>query len=267
MSDDTSVFALHYASRPEATAGEAYYRHDLYHEPDSTIGMDYFFWLIRAGGESVVVDCGFAEHLGPIRNRWIETPPTTLLQRMGVEPEEVQHVILSHMHFDHVGNIHLFPNATFYMGRAEFEYWTGPFRDNTAFSWTVEDREVRQVEALKEEGRLVLVDDSAEIGTTGVRVTCFPGHTPGSLVTEIDHPDGTVVLASDTMHYYDEGLLNRPFVAFTDMEKMLHSYDGLRELDARPGYDLVPGHDPAVLRRYEEVAKDCFDLTKKKENA
>jgi glyoxylase-like metal-dependent hydrolase (beta-lactamase superfamily II) len=264
---NTEVYALRYASRPEALASENFYQHGLYGEPDAAIGMDYFFWLIRTGGKHVVVDCGFGEDLGPTRNRWFSTPPSTLLARMGVDPATVDHVVLSHMHFDHVGNTHLFPNATFHMARAEVEYWAGRHRDVPAFSWPVEDREVRRIEQLYEEERLRFVEDSAELGSTGIRVDRYPGHTPGSLVTTVDHGAGTVVLASDAMHYLDETRLNRPFCLFTDLATMLDSYAALRELGTRPGVDVVPGHDPAVTAGYVEVAQDCLDLTHKKEDA
>ncbi|MDA6565688.1 hypothetical protein OSK93_23540, partial [Escherichia coli] len=80
MSDtSTEVYALRYATRPNCMTSEAFYRHDLYGETDTPVGMDYFFWLIRSQGQTVVVDCGFNENVGPTRNRWISTTPSELL--------------------------------------------------------------------------------------------------------------------------------------------------------------------------------------------
>ncbi|EHI39502.1 hypothetical protein OPAG_01753 [Rhodococcus opacus PD630] len=262
MSDtSTEVYALRYATRPNCMTSEAFYRHDLYGETDTPVGMDYFFWLIRSQGQTVVVDCGFNENVGPTRNRWISTTPSELLSRMGVDPKAVDHVVLSHMHFDHVGNTHLFPNATFHMSRAEYEYWTGRHRDVPAFSWPVESDEVRLLESLRREERLELVDESGEVGTSGARITRYAGHTPGQVVTDIDIDHKKVLLAADAVHYYDEIRRKRPFYLFTDLEQMLDSYDSLRLLDERPDVDVIPGHDPAVSAGYVEVDKDCFDLT------
>jgi glyoxylase-like metal-dependent hydrolase (beta-lactamase superfamily II) len=259
MSGASEVYALRYAARPDCLASEAFYRYDLYGEPDVAIGMDYFFWLIRAGDTSVVVDCGFEE--GPIRNRWFDVPPSQLLARMGTHPASVEHVILTHMHFDHVGNTGLFPNATFHMTRAEFDYWTGPFRDRPAFSWPVELDEVQLLENLWRAERLHLIEDDEEV-VPGVRAIRFPGHTPGQIVTDVTVGQKQIVLASDAMHYYAEVERDRPFYLFTDMELLFDSYQALRDLDSRHDVEVVPGHDPAVVARYTEAEKGCFDLTR-----
>jgi len=258
----SSVYALKYASRPECLASEAFYRHDLYGESDRAIGMDYFFWIAHNGDDSVVIDCGFDPEIGRARHREIEVPPAELLARVGTNPADIKHVVLSHMHFDHVGNTDLFPNATFYMARKELEYWTGPCRDRPNFSWSVAPEEVRLVESLHRDGRLLLVDDDTEI-VPGVRTLRYPGHTPGQLVTTVESTDRTVVIASDAAHYYAEIDHDRPFYIFTDMEKLFASYDSLRVMSSRPDVDVVPGHDPLVSRRYAEVEPGCFDLTRR----
>lgn len=257
----TEAFALRYSSRPECSTSEAFYRHDLYAEQSTTIGMDYFFWVLRSRGQTVVVDCGFDESVARQRNRQVDTPPFDLLREVGVDPQTVDHVVLSHMHFDHVGNTNLFPSATFYMAQAEYEYWSGPSLEVPAFSWPVESSEVALIESLVQEERLQLVGDTAEIGTTGVRVTRYPGHTPGQLVTELDTGRFKTVLASDAAHYYDEISRNRPFYLFSDLSQLLASYAELRALAALPHVNVIPGHDPEVTRRYQEVAPNCFDLT------
>ncbi|MER5437697.1 N-acyl homoserine lactonase family protein [Streptomyces sp. NPDC002790] len=254
-----SVHALRYSSSPGRRASEVYYHHGLYGEPDDAVGMDYFFWLVRTPTKTVVVDCGFSTGTAAIRDRRIDTPAEELLARMGTSLESVDHVVLTHMHFDHVGNTGLFPRATFHMARAEYDYWTGQYRDRPAFSWPVEPPDLDAVQALHASGRLWLLDDEQQL-TPEVLLTRLPGHTPGQLVTEVSGGTRQVVLASDAMHYYDEVRQDRPFYLFTDLVGMYDAYTWLRELDARPVTDVVPGHDPEVAKRYEEVERDCFDL-------
>lgn len=266
MLDDREVYALRYSTRPECTTSEAFYRHDLYGEPDVTIGMDYFLWLVRAQGQITLVDCGFSEQTAARRGRHFDTSPSELLSRMGVGPAAVDHVVLTHMHFDHVGNAGSFPNATFHMARAEFEHWTGRYRDHPAFSWPVEPAEVRLLETLRRDERLHLIEESEQV-VPGVRATRFPGHTPGQLVTGVTAGAKEIVLASDAMHYYEEIRRDRPFYLFSDLGAMFDSYQALRELDARPDTDVVAGHDPAVAATYAEAEKDCFDLTQPSQGA
>ncbi|WP_446045647.1 N-acyl homoserine lactonase family protein [Streptomyces olivaceus] len=254
-----SVHALRYARRPDCMASHAFYRHDLYGEPDRAVGVDYFFWLVRTDSHTIVVDCGFSAETAAARNRRLDTTPEALLARMGTSPEDVDHVVLTHMHFDHVGNTGLFPNAVFHMARDEFEYWTGPHRELPAFSWPVEPSELRALEGLHQQGRLQLLQDEKTL-VAGVELTRFPGHTPGQLVTHVSTGERQVVLASDALHYYDEMDRSRPFFLFTDLGQLLDTYQLLHDLDARPDIDVVAGHDPAVATMYAEVQQDCFDL-------
>lgn len=258
------VYALRFATRPECRASEVFYRFDLYGVPDFEIGMDYFFWLIRSRDRLIVVDCAFGEEIAKQRNRIHKTKPTELLARMGVDPAMVDDLVITHMHFDHSGNIDMFPNATVHIARAEYEYWSGPYGHYPAFSWPISHDEVDQLAALERRNRLRLIEDRAEIAP-GVDVVCFPGHTPGQLVTNVTTPTGLVVLASDALHYRDEIDEERPFYLFTDLEKMLGSYDALRELSRQPHVDVIPGHDPAVSANYVEVANECFSLTQRRD--
>jgi glyoxylase-like metal-dependent hydrolase (beta-lactamase superfamily II) len=226
--------------------------------------LDYFFWLVRSPHGLVVVDCGFTDEVAKARDRSITTQPTELLSRMGVDPKTVDHLVLSHMHFDHVGNIALFPQATVHIARAEYDYWTGRHRQVPAFSWPVEQRDVDLLVELNRQERLSLVDDAAQI-LPEVAVRRFPGHTPGQLVTEVAAREHMTVIASDAVHFCDEVRLNWPIHLFTDLEQLLDSYQVLRDLDRRADIDLVPGHDPAVTAGYAQVEKDCIDLLQKLE--
>src|SRR2546430_2267114 len=115
------VYALRYASLPERRASESFYRFDLYGEPDRPAPMDFFFWLVRNNDRTLLVDCGYTREVALARGRDPGNDPLELLSRLDVRPADVDHVILSHMHYDHVGNVNLFPNATFSMARAEFD--------------------------------------------------------------------------------------------------------------------------------------------------
>lgn len=255
------VYALQYASRP-TVASAKFYRYELYDEPDRDYDTAYYFWLIRNTEQTVLVDCGYSAEAAALRNRKIDTEPTELLSRLGVTPADVDHVVLSHMHFDHIGNVGLFPNATFSMARAELEFWTGPYSDRTCIEWQVRSEEVQAVVALHKAGRLQLVESSPTELFPGITLNVLPGHTPGQLVTHVVTGGREIVLASDALHFYDSLRLDRPFQIFLDLVGMYQSYDHLRKLDNQPSTTIVAGHDPEVMSMFEHAADHCADLTR-----
>ena len=253
------VHALRYSSRGASKAQE-FFRYELYGRPDEQVGLDYFFWLLRNVERTVLVDCGFHRERAAAKKRLQDTNPVELLARMGVRPGDVDHVIISHMHYDHVGNVELFPNATFSMAREEYDYWSGPYGNRELMTILVDPEEVRLVQDLARQERLHLIDGCEQL-FPGVVVTRLGGHTPGQVMVEVSTDSGQIVLASDAMHYYEEMELDRPFNLFNDLENMYRAYDILRELDARPGTTVVAGHDPRVRTMFQTVQPDCIDLT------
>jgi len=98
------IHAVRYAHR-KCTTSEAFYG-DHHNGP---MTMDYFVWALTNGSETVVVDLGFTEAVGTARGRQFLRPIDRGLADVGVDVKSVQHVILSHFHYDHVGNYALFP--------------------------------------------------------------------------------------------------------------------------------------------------------------
>src|SRR5437870_1363947 len=125
---------------------------------------------------TVLVDCGFDRERAAAKGRFQQTHPLELLARMGVSPQEVDHVIISHMHYDHVGNVQLFPKATFSMAREEYDFCSGPYGNRELMRALVDPEEVRIVQDLARQERLHLIDDSEQL-FPGVVVTRLGGHT------------------------------------------------------------------------------------------
>src|SRR5215470_15307968 len=113
------IYAVRYAHR-KCTTSECFYGD--YHA--SPMSMDYFVWALTNGSETVVVDLGFTEPVGARRGRQFLRSPETGLAEIGVDPKSVKHVIVSHFHYDHVGNYALFPNATFHVQDTEMTFYT-----------------------------------------------------------------------------------------------------------------------------------------------
>jgi glyoxylase-like metal-dependent hydrolase (beta-lactamase superfamily II) len=262
------VYALRYASMRGRRASEIFLRYPHHGVEDRPLGTECYFWLIRSRSAVVLVDCGWNRErgVGGAGGRFShmaieEKDPVDLLARVGVPPGRVDHVIVSHMHFDHVGNLDLFPNATLSIAKAEFDCWTGQYGDRPAIAHSTAAEDVRVIRDCERAGRVHLLDETEEV-LPGVIVTPVGGHTPGQMIVEVATPAGVVVLASDAAHYHEELDHDRPFYIYSDMLALLGTYDLLRAKEAQPSTSVVTGHDPVEMDRFERVNADCVDLAK-----
>jgi glyoxylase-like metal-dependent hydrolase (beta-lactamase superfamily II) len=247
------IHAIRYAHRA-CTSSEAFYG-DHHARP---MTMDYFVWALANGTHTVVVDLGFTEPVGTRRGRQFLRCPSKGLAEIGIDCARVEHVILSHFHYDHVGNYALFPNATFYVQDAEMAFYTGRHAGLPAFRHSVEVDDVCALVRLNYEGRLVFVDGSREI-VPGVSVHKVGGHTAGMQIVTVDHARGRAVVASDASHYYRNLEQRIPFNTLHDLPGMYRAFDRIRELAGAPDL-VIPGHDPMVLERLQRVGDGIVAL-------
>ncbi|MBV9197823.1 MAG: N-acyl homoserine lactonase family protein [Solirubrobacterales bacterium] len=256
------VLAVRYAER-ETTYVDAYYRWPSYGEPDGPLAMSYYFWVLvplhDPGAPPIVVDCGFDPERGARMGRRCLCTPADALDRLGVDPAAVELLPVSHIHYDHVGNLQLFANARLPVARAEFEFWTAdPVAQREQFAGHADPEGIERLRRAAIQGRLQLIDDRAELapGLTAIRVG---GHAPGQLIFEVAGEHGPVVLASDAIHYYEELRRRRPFAVFADLADMYRAYERLTGY-ADAGALVVPGHDPLVMDRFPRVDGEAADL-------
>jgi len=247
------IYAVRYAHRA-CTSSEAFYGD--YHRSPMT--MDYFVWALRSDTHTVVVDLGFTEAVGTRRGRQFLRCPGRGLAELGIDAASVEHVILSHFHYDHVGNYALFPRATFHVQDAEMAFYTGRSAAQPAFRHSVEVDDVCALVRLNYEGRLRFVDGEGEI-VPGVRVHRVGGHTTGMQITTVATTRGQAVVASDASHYYRNFEARIPFNTLHDLPGMYRAFDRIRELASAPEL-ILPGHDPLVLERLRRVADGIVEL-------
>jgi glyoxylase-like metal-dependent hydrolase (beta-lactamase superfamily II) len=245
------VLAVRYGTVLTSRSG-TFQRYEQYGEPDAPLRMDYFFWLVRAHGATVLVDTGFAAEVGRRRGRTCLTDPVRALAGLDVAPGDVDHIVVSHLHYDHIGNLASFPAATLSVARTELDFWTGDGPAGTGCADLAEPDEIGWLAGETRRGRVTLVDGDAEVAP-GITVRLAGGHTPGQLVTAVGTGAGRVVLASDAVHFYEEMRRGRPHRFVLDEPAMRAAYAWLRAQE-RDGALVIAGHDPEVTARFETVA-------------
>lgn len=255
------VVAVRYGHRV-TTRAESYLNYHLYHEPDANLDIDYFFWVIRDGRGTTLVDTGFAPHTGARRGRASYTTPAEAVARLGIDPATVTTIVVTHAHWDHTGNLHQFPRAQIVISQAEYDFWTSPMAQRAHFAAHAEPEEIAYLQAAAREGRLTFVEGRHALAD-GIELVEVGGHTPGQLIVSVITATGTVVLASDAVHFYEEVERDRPFAILADLPGMYRAYDTLAGLASRPDTWLVAGHDPLVRTRFAAHPADpaVTDLT------
>ena len=247
------VVVVRYGHRT-TTRGDVYLNYPVYRTPDGPIGMDYFFWVVRNDRRTVVVDTGFSPAGGGNRSRITLVDPVAAFDWLGVRPEAAPTVVVTHAHYDHIGNLDHFDRSPVVVARAETEFWSGPHAHRPLFHHSVEDAELKHLAGVLAEGRAVLFDDVHTVAD-GIEVLRVGGHTPGQSVVFVRTATGTVLLASDAVHYYEELSDALPFMSVADLVAMYDGFDLINGLLAAGHVtDVVSGHDPGTLERYPALA-------------
>jgi glyoxylase-like metal-dependent hydrolase (beta-lactamase superfamily II) len=242
--DIYEVYAIRYA-----TIGRAPGQNFLMGDPhEASSNLDYFVWLVKSERRIFVVDTGFSAKGAAHRGRIHLLQPADVLKRMGVEAAEVEDVIITHLHYDHVGGFEQFGRARFHLQDEEMSYATGRFMRHAIFRHAYEVDEIVQMVRHVYEGRVQFHDGDAELAP-GLSVHRVGGHTKGMQCVRVHTRVGWIVLASDAAHLYANMEEERPFPVVFDVGEMVTGWQRLRSLADEPGF-IVPGHDPLVMKRY-----------------
>ncbi len=238
------VHAIKYADRNARTRADSFIMADNHDAPHA---MDYFMWLLRAEDRVILVDTGYDDVEAADRGRPIRLDPRAALRPFGIVPEQVDTVIVTHLHYDHAGGLHLFPNAHLHMQAAEMAFATGPCmcHDTLRAPFTAGHicEAVRRLHA----GKLTFHDGDGVVAD-GVTVHRIGGHSRGLQAVRVRCDAGNLVLASDAAHYYENFQKRKPFPIVVDLADMLAGFDTIQRLASRPEL-VIPGHDPLV-RQY-----------------
>ncbi|MBO1741277.1 N-acyl homoserine lactonase family protein [Leifsonia sp. TF02-11] len=200
-------------------------------------------WLIQGAEQTILIDTGLGDidEVSEMQSRYgvdfvasrsHDQDLVAGLAAHGVAPEDVDVVVLTHLHFDHVGNNELFPNARFIVQKDELPQAEEP----PTFCMFYYPEYAYKIEAVRD--RLEVIDGDHQLDPA-VRLVKIGGHTPGCMVVMVSTDAGTVCLTSDVMYNYRNLELNWPMGSYWDLPDLMAGYERLhREADI-----IVPEHD------------------------
>jgi glyoxylase-like metal-dependent hydrolase (beta-lactamase superfamily II) len=245
------VFAIRYAHLGNRHPGENFTLADP-HEFASD--LDYFVWVLRRSDCEFVVDTGFGAEAATRRGRELLRSPGEALRLLQMDPAQVTDVILTHLHYDHAGNLHQFPRARFHLQDREMSYVTGRSMGHALLRAPFDLENVLEMVRQVFAGRAVFYDGDAEI-VPGLHLYRVGGHSAGLQILRVWTRRGWVVVASDATHLYGHFQQGRIFPVVYNVGDMLEGYKLLYRLADSPDH-IVPGHDPLVMKLYPPARPD-----------
>ncbi|MFV0406595.1 MAG: N-acyl homoserine lactonase family protein [Propioniciclava sp.] len=236
-----------------ATHGSVMYDPAYSAPEDVRIAQNFF--LLQAHGTNILVDTGIdtalTEYTSAQQRQRLDlnTPHRStvdLLAEVGIEPADIDVLILTHLHFDHYLNARLFPRATIVVNRLEYLHMLLPENapvlprssyPREVFAWLVDQAW----------DRLELTEGDQQI-LPGLQVLWTGGHTPGHQIVQVDTADGVVIIPGDEVYLYDHVENLKPIGNHYDLMRHLEALRRIKALNAI----VLPAHDIDVRHRHPD---------------
>jgi len=220
-------------------------------DPNEKLDIATIIWLIRGSGRTILFDTGYYRQTpGFDRFGTVDfVRPDEAVKLAGVQPDEVTDVVVSHIHWDHMGGISLFPKATIWIQKDEYQYYLGgAYQPGGKPGGELEDL----LELLRRNvtRKVVLIDgDDREI-LPGIHVYTGARHTYASQYIKIDGTPA-YVLASDNVYLYRNIETKAPIATFDPVDRFANvaAFDRMIRL-AGARERVLPGHDMLIFSRF-----------------
>jgi N-acyl homoserine lactone hydrolase len=221
---------------------------------DQALQIFGYLWLLRGAGKTIIVDTGMG--LPPEKRSNAERQvfgnfaidpgkdTVSLLRQEGIEPADVDYVILTHLHVDHCANLPLFKRAQILVSKRGWSSVVSPEHPRLVPA-NLFPRSIFAYMMSEAWDRMVLLPDECEV-LPGLNTFWIGGHTPCSQAVSIETKVGKVVITGDTVFMYGNIEEDIPVAYCTNLAECFHAMDRIR----READIVLPSHDPLVLERF-----------------
>jgi len=261
MTIDWSIWAFQYA---QSDMPRDFFGGTLINSNTGRVRNPMVYSLIYGGelGDErpILVDTGMKGDWSPSGKKYknVESPEV-ILNKIGVRPEEIEDVILTHLHFDHAGNLDQFPNARFYVQTCEYVGWKkvyelpGALGSDTSM-WPLSSMRRADFDMLEEllaAGRVTFLEGDTELVPGIICRLARDSHTFGCQWVEITTTNGPYVIAGDCVYWYENiEKMWPPAYVQGNTWNLIKGYRAIREVVEDDLRRIIPGHDPELFKRH-----------------
>ncbi len=220
-------------------------------DPKRKLDLAMTFWVLKGpGGRTVLIDAGFYRPEILKRKDVADyTRPDKALGKLGISPDQVTDVVITHMHWDHADGVDLFPKARIWIQKDEYEHSTSAAAKQVADGGDTAPDHFQALVNLNKQGRVRLVDGDAKEIVPGVTVYTGGKHTFGSQYAGVQTRAGLMVIASDNVYLYENLDKHVPIAQTVDAKSNLAAQDRMKQLASSLRL-IIPSHDPEVFVRF-----------------
>lgn len=229
--------------------------------PDS-IEMCFMVWLVKGNnGRNMLVDAGYTLSDSALRvDKSGYIRPDVAVQKMKINPGDVTDVIISHPHWDHIDGIELFPKATVWMQKADYDYFVGAAWQKDGNNYGFRKGDVKKIVNVNLQGRLNLVKGDNQEIIPGIRVFTGSKHTYESQYVQVTTGKEKIIIASDNIwFYYNFDNLLSASLTF-DTTGYINQMKRMKTL-ASDQKLIIPGHDVKIFTRFPKVVEGVVRIS------
>lgn len=226
-----------------------------------TTAVPMIFSLLQSsGGERILVDTGFASGAsmtGPGFKDFVRSDE--ILVRHGIAASEIDTLVLTHLHFDHAGNLDAFPNARIFVQRHEYESWkqvlarygaAGVTKDRWVFS-SLDADNFRALDAAIAQGRVTFLDGDHRLADGIICRLARDTHSFGIQWLEVETSAGAFALAGDVCYsYFCAERMWPPGYLQGNPWTMIEAIERIKQVAGDDLARLLPGHDMEIFTRH-----------------
>jgi glyoxylase-like metal-dependent hydrolase (beta-lactamase superfamily II) len=248
--DKYEIYAVRYATLADFRVSSLIAGAD----PARRLDIAMVIWVLKGiDGRIAIVDSGFHRDQY-FRQFTIKdfVKPSEAIAPLGIKPEQVTDLLLSHMHWDHAGGIDLFPEARVWVQKDEYEYYAGQAWQSRSTHGGIDASDVLELVRRNTQGKVTFVAGDDDTSLSGITFGVGGKHTWQSQFVAVHGTAHDVVIASDNMYLYENLDTHQPIAQTLDAVSNLRTQERMKALASEPRF-VIPGHDPAVFDRFPKV--------------